>query len=89
MIELKGVEAGRADQQAADQRNQYDIVVDENVELKPGVEILLLVTRPPDLKQEGYGIPLRITNNSEPDEDEFFVKYGDKLFVAQKIPEFI
>ncbi|HET8677773.1 MAG TPA: hypothetical protein VFO63_18375 [Blastocatellia bacterium] len=89
MIELKGTEVGRADHETADPRNQYEIVVEENVELKAGDEILLLVTRPSGLKHEGYGIPLRLTNNSEPDEDEFLVKYGDKLFVAQKIPEFI
>ena len=89
MIELKGIEAGGADHETATPRSQYEIVVDEKVELKAGDEILLLVTRPADLKHEKYGIALRITNNSEPDEDEFLVKYGDKLFVAQKIPEFI
>ena len=89
MIELKGVETSRADQLTDAPRIQYEIVVDENVELKPGDEILLLVTKPSGLKQEEYGIPLRITNSSEPDEDEFLLKYGDKLFVAQKIPEFI
>lgn len=89
MIELKGVEAKRGDQQKADARSQYDIAVDENVELKPGDEILLLVMKPSDRKHEEYGIALRITNNSDPDEDEFLVKYGEKLFVAQKIPEFI
>jgi hypothetical protein len=89
MIELRGVEANQSDRQSETAQTQYEIVVDESVELKPGAEILLLVTRPSGLKHEDYGIPLRITNNSEPDEDEFIVKYGDKLFVAQKIPEFI
>jgi hypothetical protein len=89
MIELRAIESSRADRQTADSQNQYEIVVDENVELKVGDEILLLVTRASGINHEGYGIPLRITNNSEPDEDEFFVKYGEKLFVAQKIPEFI
>ena len=88
MIELNGVESDRAGDQKVDPRSQYYIPV-ENVELKPGDEILLLVTMPPDLKHEEYGIPLRITNNSEPDEDEFIIQYGDKLFVAQKMPEFI
>jgi hypothetical protein len=89
MVELKGIEADRAEQQRADPRVQYIISSDSQVELKPGDEILLLVARPPDLKHEEYGIPLRITSNSEPDEDEFVVQYGDKLFVAQKIPDFI
>jgi hypothetical protein len=89
MIELKGIETSRADRQAADPRSQYYISVDEKVELKPGDEVLLFVAKPPDLKHEEYGIPLRITNNSEADEDEFVVQYGDKFFVAQKIPEFI
>ena len=89
MIELKGVESDREQQQRADPRVQYIISADEQVELRPGDEFLLLVTRPPDLKHEEYGIPLRVTNNSEPDEDEFIVQYGEKLFVAQKMPEFI
>jgi len=89
MIELKGIETSRRNQETADARSQYHIFVDGNVELKPGDEILLLVARPPDLKHEEYGIQLRITNNSEPDEDEFIVEYGEKLFVAQKIPEHI
>ena len=89
MIELKGIEANRADQPTADPRVQYYIYVDENVELKPGDEFLLLVTRPTDLKHQEYGIALRVTNDSEPDEDEFIIQYGDKIFVAQKIPDFI
>jgi hypothetical protein len=89
MIELKGIEATGAGQGKAAPGSQYIISVDEQIVLKPGDEILLLVERPPDLKHEEYGIPLRITNNDEPEEDEFIVQYGDKLFVAQKIPEFI
>lgn len=89
MIELKGIEADGAQQQTTDPRVQYIITAGSQVTLNPGDEFLLLVTRPPDLKHEEYGIPLRITNNSEPDEDEFIIQYGDKLFIAQKIPEFI
>ena len=89
MIELKGVESNSAEQKTAAPGVQYIISADEQVELRPGDEFLLLVTRPPDLKHEEYGIPLRVTNNSEPDEDEFIIQYGDKLFVAQKVPEFI
>lgn len=89
MIELKGIEASRAEQDKADPTCQYIIFPDKQVDLKQGDEILLLVERPPDLRHEEYGIPLRITNNDEPEEDEFIVQYGDKLFVAQKIPEFI
>lgn len=89
MIELKGIESDREEQQRAGPRVQYIISADEQVELRPGDEFLLLVTRPPDLKHEEYGIALRVTNNAEPDEDEFIVQYGDKLFVAQKMPEFI
>lgn len=88
MIELKGVESNREQQQDGP-RVQYIIPADGQVELRPGDEFLLLVTSTRDLKQEKYGIPLRVTENSEPDEDEFIVQYGDRLFVAQKIPEFI
>jgi hypothetical protein len=89
MIELKGIEASRAEQDKGDPTSQYIIFPDKQVELKQGDEILLLVERPPDLRHEEYGIALRITNNDEPEEDEFIVRYGEKLFVAQKIPEFI
>jgi hypothetical protein len=89
MIELKGVESDREERQEGGARVQYIISADEQAELKPGDEFLLLVTKPPDLKHEEYGIPLRVSNNREPDEGEFIVQYGDRLFVAQKIPEFI
>ncbi len=89
MIELKGIEADRAEGQKAAPGVKYIIFADSQVDLKPGDEFLLLVTKPPDLKHEEYGIPVRVTNNSEPDEDEFIVQYGEKLFVVQKIPEFI
>lgn len=89
MIEVRGVESERAEEMGADSRSRYMILSDETIDLKAGDEIVLLVARPSQLKQEDYGIPLRLTGKAEPEEDEFIVQFKDKFFVAQKIPEFI
>jgi hypothetical protein len=89
MTELRGVESVSAAGAGTDPRSQYFIFKKDGVDLKAGDELLLIINRSAALKQEEYGIPVRITEKSEPDESEFLVQYGDQLFVAQKLPEFI
>jgi hypothetical protein len=89
MIELKGIEAERAEGLKPDPRSQFIILPDQKADLGPGDELLLMISKPPHLGQEDYGIPLRLTDRTEPDEDEVVVQYGDRVFVAQKLPEFI
>jgi len=87
MIEVRGVESCNA---TGDVHPQCELVISksENVEIKPGDEVLVLVSRPPEEGPE-YGVPLRILENREPEENEILVQYGDRVFVGQKIPEFI
>ena len=87
MIEVRGVESCNATGHVH-QSCELVIPVEENVEIKPGDEVLVLISRPPEEGPE-YGVPLRILEKSEPEENEILVQYGDRVFVGQKIPEFI
>jgi hypothetical protein len=89
MIKLKGAEPDSASGIIVNPRSQLFIFAEENRELKPGDEVLVLVRKRPDQLREDYGIPLRLTDSSEPGENEIVVQYGERLFVAQKMPEFI
>ena len=87
MIEVRGVESCNA---TGDVQPHCELFIskDENVEIKPGDEVLVLISRPAEEGPE-YGVPLRILENREPEENEILVQYGDRVFVGQKIPEFI
>jgi hypothetical protein len=92
MIEMRGTESDRTADPA--QRRRFFIFDDRQTDLKPGDEVLVLVTRSPDEKQEQYGLALRLTEKTGAseghlEEDEIIVEYRDKRFVAQKLPEFI
>lgn len=89
MIKLKGAEPGGASGIALGPHVQLFIFAEENRELRPGDEVLVLIRKRPDQLREDYGIPLRLTDAAEPGENEIIVQYGDRLFVAQKMPEFI
>jgi hypothetical protein len=88
MIEVRGAES---------LRNRLSIF-DGQAELKPGDEVLILVTGSPDRKQEEYGLAVRLTDKPHPgagpedyqlEEGEVVVEYRDRVFIGQKIPEFI
>jgi hypothetical protein len=87
MREVRGVESRNA---AGDVNPQCEFVIhkDEDVEIKAGDEVLVLISRPAEEGPE-YGVALRILDKTEADENEILVQYGDIVFVGQKIPEFI
>jgi hypothetical protein len=87
MIEVRGTESRHA---AVEISPQCELVIheDESLEIKAGDEVLVLISRPADEGPE-YGIPLRILDKKEPEENEILVQYKDRVFVGQKIPEFI
>jgi hypothetical protein len=87
MIEVKGVESCHA---TGNVNPQCELVIhkNENPEINVGDEVLVLISRPIEEGPE-YGVPLRILDKSEPEENEILVQYGDRVFVGQKIPEFI
>ncbi len=87
--EFKGIEASTSQSVELDKRSQYYIFPVDTMDLEPGDEILVLVEQEPLLEKESYGIVFRITSKSTPDEDEFVLQYGDKVLVAQKMPDFI
>jgi len=87
MIEVRGVETCNAVGHVHESC-ELVIPVDNTIEIKPGDEVLVLISRPPEEGPE-YGMPLRILDKSEPEENEILVQYGDRVFVGQKIPEFI
>ena len=89
MIKLRGAEAESEDCVEMNPRSQFFIFAEENRELNPGDEVLVLIKKRPEQMREDYGIPLRLTDAEEPGENEIIVQYGDRLFVAQKMPEFI
>jgi hypothetical protein len=72
-----------------DPAGKYAVLPEEQVELGPGDELLLLIGKSPGRTRELYGIPLRLTDKTEPEEDEIVLQHGERVFVAQKIPEFI
>jgi hypothetical protein len=88
MVELKGVESCNATGELINTQCEYVIIKDDKVELKPGEEVLIMVSRPPEQGPE-YGVPLRIMDKKEAEENEILVQYGDRVLVGQKIPEFI
>jgi hypothetical protein len=89
MIELNGVEPESADGVEVNSRSQIYVSRRDDVDLKPGDEVLVLVKHKAEQKREDYGVPLRLTDNSEPGENDVVVQYGERVFVAQKLPEFI
>jgi hypothetical protein len=88
MVEVKGIESCNATGERLNSQCEYVINKADNVEIKPGDEVLVLVSRPPEQGPE-YGVPLRIMDKKEADENEILVQYGDRVLVGQKIPEFI
>jgi hypothetical protein len=88
MIEVKGMESRNATGKIHHPQCELFIPVNDNVEIKPGDEVLVIVSRPAEEGPE-YGVALRLLDNREPEENEILVQYGDNLFVGQKIPEFI
>lgn len=88
MVELRGIESCDATGEDIDSECQFVISKDDNIDIKPGDEVLIMVSRPEGQGQE-YGVALRIVDNREPEENEILVQYGDRVFVGQKIPEFI
>jgi hypothetical protein len=89
MLELKAVESRQARGPKVDARTQYYVFPEGEVSIRPGEEFLLVIGDPNDPARERYGFAVRISANSEPEEDEMMIQYGDKVFVAQKLPEFI
>lgn len=88
MIEMNGAESGAT---VADSNlpSRFVIEDDRETDLKPGDEVLILVKRSEERRHEDYGLAVRLTGKAEPEEDEIIVEYREKVFVAQKIPEFI
>lgn len=89
MIELRAVEAGQARDANPYPGVEYYVFQQDQVSLKPGDEFLLLIGDPKDPARERYGFAIRISDKAEPEEDEMLIQYGDKVFVAQKLPDFI
>jgi ribosomal protein S17 len=88
MVELRGIESCDATGEDIDSECQFVISKDDNIDIKPGDEVLIMVSRPEGQGQE-YGVALRIVDKREAEENEILVQYGDRVFVGQKIPEFI
>ena len=88
MTELKGVEASEASEFNPLPGSEFYIFEKEGYEPKAGDEVILLIGDP-SRRREDYGMPLRITEKTTPDENETTIQYGDKILVAQKIPDFI
>lgn len=88
MTELKGIESSEAAEFNPLPGSEYYIFEKEGYEPKAGDEVILLIGDPAR-RREDYGIPLRITEKATPEENETTIQYGDKVLVAQKIPEFI
>jgi len=89
MLELKAVESVQAREASVDPRTKYYLLREEGVSLKPGDEFLLMVGESKDSARERYGFAVRISERTEPEEGEMLIQYGDDVFVAQKLPEFI
>jgi hypothetical protein len=89
MRELKAIDARRGGDQGVNPTAQFYIIKEDDVSMKAGDEFLLMVGDPKDPAKERYGFAVRISDKGEPEEDEMLVQYGEDLFVAQKLPEFI
>ena len=85
MIQLKAKESEGAIGLTANPRGHLLIQKQEGIELSPGDELLLQVEGEP----EDYDLAVILTDGIEPGEDEFLVQYGDRLFVAEKVPDHI
>lgn len=88
MIELRGIETSEAAEFNPLPGSDFYIFEKEGYNPKAGDEVILLVGDP-GRRREDYGMPLRITEKAKPDENETTIQYGERLLVAQKIPEFI
>lgn len=88
MIQLKAKEAEGAIGLTARPRGHLTIQQQEGLELNPGDELLLQV-KGSGTSAEEYDLAVILTDNSEPEEDEFLIQYGDKTFVAEKAPDHI
>jgi hypothetical protein len=88
MVEVRGVESRDAKGGDINSGPAYVINKDEGAQIRPGDEVLILVGKP---GQQGadYGVAVRIVDKINPEENEVLVQYGDRVFVGQKIPEFI
>jgi len=89
MLELRAVESSRAREESLDPRVKYYLFPEDGADLKPGDEFLMMVGDANDPSRERYGMAVRISSNTEPEEDEMLIQYGDRVFIAQKLPEFI
>ncbi|HVG17595.1 MAG TPA: hypothetical protein VNI02_00975 [Blastocatellia bacterium] len=88
MVEVRGVESCDATGDDINSECAYVVSKDADVEIRPGDEVLILVSRP-GRQGADYGVALRIVDKRKPEENEILVQYGDRVFVGQKIPEFI
>jgi hypothetical protein len=88
MIELNGIESNKAVEFNPLPGSEFYIFEKEGYNPKAGDEVILLIGDP-SRRREDYGMPLRITEKTAPDENETTLQYGERLLVAQKIPEFI
>jgi len=89
MIELIGVETSRTGQEYVNPSSQLLINKEDGLDLKAGDEVLVLVKHRPEQKREDYGVALRITDENEAGENDVVLQYGDRLLIAEKLPEFI
>lgn len=88
MVEVRGIESCDATGDNINSECAYVIDKDDGTEIRPGDEVLILVGKP---GQQGsdYGVAVRVVDKQNPEENEILVQYGDRVFVGQKIPEFI
>jgi hypothetical protein len=85
MIQLKANESEGAVGLTARPRGHLSIQKQEGLELNPGDELLLQVQG----LGTDYDLAVILTYSQEPEEDEFLIQYGDRLFVAEKAPDHI
>ena len=85
MIQLKAKESEGTIGLTAHPRGYLSIQKQAGLELATGDELLLQV----EAAEDEYDLAVILTASSNPEEDEFLVQYGDKLFVAEKAPDHI